>query len=184
MKDNPPRIIIKRLAALRYAAEIGVRRWWRRLRGRRYYRLGGHCIRCGKCCTSPVIEVYPMFFHLAPARLAIVFWHRIINGFVYIGENRKRKQFIFRCSHLDPETGTCDSYLSRPGLCRDYPRNLLDTPAPQMLDGCGYYPLLAKAEKMAVAIDGIDMPEDVRDRLKSNLGLQPPQPPPGPEHKQ
>ena len=61
-----------------------------------------------------------------------------MNGFELVGEDAEEQALVFRCTHYDRATRSCDSYDSRPGMCRDYPRLLLWQPRPQLLPGCGY----------------------------------------------
>ena len=60
-----------------------------------------------------------------------------MNGFELVRSDEESWTFVFRCTHFDPATRSCDSYGSRPGLCRDYPRLLLWQPNPELLPGCG-----------------------------------------------
>jgi hypothetical protein len=82
-------------------------------------------------------------FYLPTLRRLFLAWQERVNGFVLVGRDRTERTFIFRCTHFDVATRSCDSYHSRPGICRDYPRALLAQPDPQMLPGCGYRPVVA-----------------------------------------
>ena len=104
-------------------------------------------------------------------RWIILKWHKLVNGFEILGENRQMKCFIFKCTHWDPETKLCDSYDSRPGLCRDYPRNLIDTTDPVFMKDCGYYAVRKNAESMEKALDDLDLPEENLRELKQKLHL-------------
>ncbi|CAB5160558.1 hypothetical protein D3OALGB2SA_5395 [Olavius algarvensis associated proteobacterium Delta 3] len=168
MRDRWLKRAIKRVARVRSAADLKLTRMIQR---RRIYRLGGACNRCGKCCRMPMVQVFPPFLYLKMARWWIITWHRRINGFEFIREDRKEKTFTFRCTHLDIRTGLCDAYESRPGMCRDYPRVLLDTTDPQLFDTCGYYPVLINGKKLSQALDGLDLPEAKREDLKRRLYL-------------
>ena len=99
--------------------------------------LGGACEGCGFCCERPTIAVGRLFFFPVLRRLFVA-WQRHINGFVYVGDDRDARALVFSCSHFDVVTRRCDSYDSRPGMCRDYPRLLLHQPRPELFAGCGY----------------------------------------------
>jgi len=88
-----------------------------------------------------------------------------------MAEDRKTKCLVFRCTHLDPATRQCDSYDSRPGLCRDYPRNQLDFVNPEFLDGCGYQAVLKNTEKLTASLENLDLPREKLNALKQQLHL-------------
>ena len=118
-----------------------------------------------------MVQIFPPFLYLKSARWLIITWHRLVNGFEFIREDRQEKIFIFRCTHSDPETGLCDSYESRPGMCRDYPRILLDSTEPQLFSTCGYYPILKNGGKLSTALDRLDLSDAKREELKRRLHL-------------
>jgi len=64
---------------------------------------------------------------------------------------RAERNFVFRCTHFDPATRSCDSYASRPGMCRDYPRNLTYSALPEFLPECGYSAVYKKGEQLRSA---------------------------------
>lgn len=99
--------------------------------------LGGACEGCGSCCEHPSIAVGWLFF--APVlRGLFIAWQRHVNGFVYAGDDRAARALVFSCSHFDAVSRRCDSYDSRPGMCRDYPRLLLHQAQPELFERCGY----------------------------------------------
>src|SRR6185503_15607137 len=97
---------------------LALHRAWRRRAGDRPFALGGECRRCARCCEAPAVRVAWPVWHLAALR--------------------GQRTFVFRCTHFDPESRACDSYDSRPGMCRDYPRALLWTSSPELFAECGY----------------------------------------------
>jgi Fe-S-cluster containining protein len=58
-------------------------------------------------------------------RRVFLWWQRVVNGFELKATHARERTFVFTCTHFDEATRLCDSYGSRPGLCRDYPRATL-----------------------------------------------------------
>ena len=154
MKDDDLRKALKAAARWRYRADLKISR---RLR-RPPYRLAGSCRRCGACCREPSIPVSPIFLYLGAARRLILAWDRIVDGFVLEETDRKAGILAFRCTHFDPESGRCDSCFSRPGMCRDYPANLLASPFPAFLEGCGFRAVARNAEGLSRALQASGLP--------------------------
>ena len=75
-------------------------------------------------------------------------------------------------THFDWETRSCDSYVSRPGMCRDYPRALLDQPRPRLFVECGYGVRPANAGALAAALDRQPLSADQRQKLRRELDLE------------
>jgi Fe-S-cluster containining protein len=98
-------------------------------------------------------------------------WQRHVNGFELQGRDVPGRSYVFRCTHFDPATRSCDSYDSRPGMCRDYPRALLWQPRPEMLVGCGYRPVAPNAAALRRALQAQDLTEEQRERLARGLFL-------------
>ena len=82
------------------------------------------------------------------------------------------RTFVFRCTHFDPATRACDSYSSRPGMCRDYPRLQLWQASPEFLPGCGYRAVAPGAARLRVLLDGKPMTAEQRARLDRGLHLE------------
>ena len=80
-------------------------------------------------------------------------WQRVVNGFELIEVDEEEALFVFRCTHFDWRTRKCGSYASRPFMCRDYPRALLDQPWPVLFDACGFRPIARNADQMRAALD-------------------------------
>lgn len=171
MRDGPVRRVVKRLALASFVVDLHATRGWRRLRGERAHRLGGGCRRCARCCEAPGIQVGRLTWYVPVLRRLFLSWQRHVNGFELQGRDVSGRSFVFRCTHFDPATRSCDSYDSRPGMCRDYPRALLWQPRPEMLDGCGYRPVAPNAAALRRALQAQDLTEEQRERLARGLFL-------------
>ncbi len=169
MRDGPVRRAVKRLALWRYQIDLAFTRWVLARRGEPAFDLRGRCTGCGACCESPMVSVLPPCFHLKSVRWLILTWHRVVNGFVHVGDDRPTHTFIFRCTHYDPRTRRCDSYDSRPGMCRDYPRNLLHSPAPEFLPKCGFYALHRDAERIRASLRELQLPPDQQRAVEARF---------------
>lgn len=172
MQDGFVRKSIKYVTRIRYSADLKLTRWLKSSGNKNPYRLMGSCLQCGKCCETPMIRIFPLFFYLKSLRWAINAWQRQVNGFEFIAENRRDKCLIFRCTHLDPTTKHCDAYRSRPGMCRDYPLNQLDSPVPVFFEGCGYRAVLRNAEKLEASLEALDLSPNTLQKLKHDLKLE------------
>ena len=108
---------------------------------------------------------------MAAARGLFLAWHRRVNGFELVSEDARAGVFVFRCSHFDRATRSCDSYGSRPGMCRDYPRNLMWQPSPELLPACGYRAMPPNAAGLRAAIDRAEISPGQRETLRKGLRL-------------
>jgi Fe-S-cluster containining protein len=147
-------------------------RAWRRRRGEPSFRLGGECRRCARCCEAPAIRANAAVWHLRTLRATFLWWQRAVNGFELREAQRAERTFVFRCTHFDEQTRSCDSYDTRPGMCRDYPRALLDQAAPELLPGCGYRPVSARAGRLLAVLEAQPLTEEQRARLRRDLHLE------------
>lgn len=172
MKDGRWRRAIKRLARWVHGTDLRCTRLIQRLRGEPQFRLGGHCNGCGACCETPMIQTHAILFRLRTTRWLILTWHRLVNGFEYLDEDRRAHVFVFRCTHYDPETKLCDAYDSRPVMCRDYPRNLTYDPNPTFLPACSYYAIDENAERLRSALEELDLPAEELAELKRRLHVR------------
>jgi hypothetical protein len=111
-------------------------------------------------------------WYLPGLRRLFLSWQERVNGFVRVGGDRDQRAFIFRCTHFDPDTRSCDSYDSRPGMCRDYPRALLAQPNPEMLPGCGYRPVAANREGLLSRLAALPLSPEARAKLVRGLHLE------------
>jgi hypothetical protein len=162
---------VKRAARWRYRLDLAITRAIRRARGERPWTLGGDCRRCAACCEAPAIAAGPLTSSSGPARRAFLWWHRRVNGFEFVRVDEEAQAFVFRCTHFDRATRSCDSYDSRPGLCRDYPRLLLWQPNPELLPGCGYRASPPNAAGLRVALERAKLTPEQREKLRRELRL-------------
>lgn len=146
--------------------ELGLRR---RLRPPPW-RLGGTCGSCAACCERPTIRVGPWTRRFPPLRRTFLTWQRVVNGFLLVAEGEAH--FVFRCTHFEPVTRRCDSYATRPHLCRDYPRALLDQPWPELFDRCGYRAIAPNAEGLAAEVDKLPLDEAAKADLRKKLRVE------------
>lgn len=168
MRDGPLRRAIKALAR---AAQVVDLRLARRLRGAPLFRLEGACTACSACCEAPAVQVPRLLFHLRSWRAVLVFWHRHVNGFVLEHLDRRSHVLVFRCTHLDPTTRRCDSYASRPLMCRDYPRPVLDHTPPELFPTCGFLALPTNAEGLDRALQAQGLAPEHLEELRRRLGI-------------
>ena len=171
MKDGPVRSGVKALALGVYNVRLALHRVQKAAHGDVPYELGGSCIRCAKCCEAPGIRVGVLTWYLPLLQRIFLLWHRHVNGFEMVEKSRTDRAFLFRCTHFDRETRRCDSYHSRPGMCRDYPRALLEQANPELFEGCGFKPLAKDRVPLLRAIEGQPMTEDQRAKLRKGLFL-------------
>lgn len=172
MKDNFPRRVLKRIALACFNINIrGTRAYWRWRRDKSY-QLGGECRKCAACCEAPGIQVGRILWYMPTLRRLFLAWQKRVNGFELIERDIRHRVFVFRCTHFDPETRRCDSYDSRPGMCRDYPRALLHTANPEFLPGCGYKAVTCGAEKFIDALRAEGIEGEKLEELKKRLHLE------------
>ena len=139
--------------------------------GEKPHLLGGQCGKCAQCCEAPGIQVGRLTWYFPTLRRLFLAWHRHVNGFVLVDRVIAQRTFVFRCTHFDPGTRRCDSYESRPLMCRDYPRALLWQAAPTFLPGCGYKPVACGAARMMAALEKEGLPPEKLDKVKAKLHL-------------
>ena len=172
MRDGPGRQVLKATARIVFHLNRAPVRLWRRLRRRDHWRLGGDCQRCAACCEQPGIRANLLVWHMPLLRRLFLSWQRHVNGFVLVERVARERLFLFECTHFDRASRSCDSYGSRPGMCRDYPRALLAQPAPELLAGCGYRPVLRSAGRMLRVLESQPLTADQRARLVRELRLE------------
>jgi len=171
MRDGALRRSVKAAALGVFYLDLWADRARRRALGERSYRLGGDCRRCAACCEAPAIRVHALVWLAPLLRRAFLWWQRAVNGFVLVELLRAERTFVFRCTHFDRASRSCDSYASRPGMCRDYPRALLYQANPELLPGCGYRPLARNAAALKRALDARPLSAEQRERLARELHL-------------
>jgi Fe-S-cluster containining protein len=172
MKDGPVRRAVKRVALWNFVLGLSLHRALERRRGRIPHDLGGECRRCARCCEAPGIQVDWTVWYLPMLRRLFLWWQERVNGFVLVDRDVAARVFIFRCTHFDWGTRSCDSYDSRPGMCRDYPRVLLHQADPQFLPGCGYRPVARDAERLVRSLERASVTREQMARLKKDLRLE------------
>lgn len=172
MKDGSVRRVVKAVALAAFRFDVGLHRAVERLRGRSRFVLGGDCRRCAACCEAPAIQVGWFTWYFPMLTQLFLWWHRVVNGLELTGRDFRGRALIFRCTHFDAEARACDSYDSRPGMCRDYPRLLLHQPHPELLPGCGYRPVARDAKRFLRVLADQDLTPDQRARLKKELFLE------------
>ncbi len=173
MKDGIIRRAVKRVALAAYMTDLRITR---AVQDKPLYRLCGSCNHCGACCETPMIPIWPKFFYFRTIRWLIKAWHRVVNGFEFLHDDRRLKIFVFRCTHWDPVAKRCDSYDSRPGMCRDYPRNLIYAANPEFIAACGYYAIDHNAAALERSLNELDLPPDTLAEVKAKLYVAQPAP--------
>jgi len=106
-----------------------------------------------------------------PVRRLFLWWQRRVNGFLPVRAEEEGWTFVFRCTHFDHATRSCDSYASRPGMCRDYPRLLLWQANPELLPRCGYRASPPNAEGLRAALSRLPLTPEQREKLRRGLRL-------------
>ena len=171
MRDGPVRQTVKLIARTCNRIDLRVTRKLRPSTGRLRYRLAGTCNGCGQCCESPMIKPIRVVAALQFATVVFLWWQRVVNGFAWVRTDHKKGIFVFNCTHYDPETKLCDSYQSRPGMCRDYPQVLFDAPIPRFLPDCSYYAVDRRAAGFKALLEGHQIPSEKREKLYRDLNL-------------
>jgi hypothetical protein len=171
MKDGALRRTVKAVARGAFFLNLWTERGRRRLLGQRPYLLGGACQRCAACCEAPAIQVGPLVWFVPTLRRLFLYWQERVNGFELTHQLLVQRVFVFECTHFDRATRSCDSYDSRPGMCRDYPRLLLYQAHPEFLPGCGYRALPPNATGLRQAIERTPLTSDQRSKLEKDLRL-------------
>ena len=165
--------MLKRVALWHFNANIALARRWMRLRGARPYRLGGACRKSARCCEAPAIRANLPIWYVPGLRHLFLAWQHHVNGLVLKATDRRTRVFVFECTHFDRQTRLCDSYDSRPGMCRDYPRVMLDLANPELFPECGYRLISPNAEAIVRAAVDRGADRDQERRLRVGLGLDP-----------
>ena len=111
-------------------------------------------------------------FRLRSLRWLALTWHRLVNGFEFVSDDPRFRVFTFRCTHYDPATRLCDSYDSRPGLCRDYPVNLTYAAIPEFFAECSYRAVLRNAAGFRAALERTGLPPDKLEEMAKKLHLE------------
>jgi Fe-S-cluster containining protein len=172
VRDGWARRAVKAVARAWSGADLWVTRLLLRARGEPRYRLAGTCNGCGRCCESPAIRAGWLAWRLPRWRALVLWWHRVVNGFELTETDARFRLFVFRCTHYDAATRQCDSYSSRPLLCRDYPKNLLYEALPQLFPECSHGVVAKNAEKLKAALERTQLSAEARQELEKKLYLR------------
>lgn len=168
MVDGALRRTLKWFVRGLWAAEWGIRR--------RFdpgpWRLEGACESCAKCCERPSVRAGRWTWWVPPVRRAFLAWQARVNGFELVEADPETRTFHFRCSHFDWASRRCDSYASRPHMCRDYPRVLLAQPWPELFDACGHRIVLERGAGLAAALEQTDLDPEARAALRRKLRIE------------
>jgi hypothetical protein len=172
MRDGLLLRAVKRVALWQHVADLQMHRGLARLSGERPWTLAGRCLRSAQCCEAPALEAGRVMWSMPMLRRLFLAWQRRVNGFDLTHVDADAGLFVFRCRHFDWTSRSCDSYDSRPGVCRDYPRNLMWQVNPQLHLRCGYRALPPNAAGLRSAIDTLDLTPEQREKLRRGLRLE------------
>ncbi len=171
VKDRPALAFLKRIVRLLWSVDRGLRRVLRLGKRWRYWKLEGACNGCGSCCTEPSIHVGLITWHFFLARWLFVAWQARVNGLEYVGQAEEGHDLLFRCAHYQAASRQCDSYATRPSMCRDYPRGLLDQAWPELFPECGHRVRPRKAEALRDRIDSTALSPEAKAELYRKLRI-------------
>jgi uncharacterized protein len=171
MQDGPLRGAVKRFVRALWTFEMVARRRLRIAVGRERWVLGGACRSCARCCDTPTVRVGAIVWHLPTPRRIFLWWQRAVNGFDLVRADRAARTFVFRCGHLLAESRRCDSYATRPFMCRDYPRLLLEAPWPDLFEECGHHAVARNAAGVREALARTHLPAERQADLAKKLHL-------------
>jgi uncharacterized protein len=170
-KDPAALALGKRVVRLLWSVELWFRRRFMLGKRWRYWRLEGQCNACGACCVEPSIHVGFVTWHLPLARRLFVAWQWWVNGFECAGQDEPSHALIFHCTHFDPTAKRCDSYGSRPSMCRDYPKALLNQAWPELFPTCGHRVRQRKAEQLRQSIEATSLSSEAKAELRRKLRI-------------
>ena len=171
MIDDSAKRIFKRIVWWRYAIDLWITRKILKFRGEEAYHLRGACNSCGRCCEYPSIQMNEWSYHIGFIRHQVIRWQERINGFKLFKQNKSVATLIFTCSHFDPVTRRCDSYASRPGMCRDYPMNQIYSVNPHFFPECGFYAVDKRSESFRAALEKTGLEPEKLEELYRKLHL-------------
>ena len=172
MTDGIGLRIFKRILWWRYAADLWITRRILKFRGEERYYLRGKCNHCGRCCEYPSVQMNEFAYHVEIYRRMVIRWHRTVNGFKLFKQHKHEATLTFTCLHYDPMTRRCDSYSSRPGMCRDYPMNQIYSVNPHFFPECGFYAVDKRAGSFRAALEKTDLPPEKLEELYRKLHLE------------
>ena len=172
MKDGKVRRGVKRAALAVFSVSLWMSR--RQAAGSPAfpYELEGECRCSGRCCEAPALRASWLVWYAPFLRWLFLRWQQHVNGFILEERRRAGRLFVFRCTHFERATRLCDSYSSRPGSCRHYPRALINQSAPEFFPGCGYRALSSKRQELLHVLEAQSLDERQMLRLKKGLYLE------------
>lgn len=118
------------------------------------------------------MQVSRWTWRLSLLRSLALWWQRAVNGFEPVSSDPRFRTVTFRCTHYDPATRQCDSYGSRPLMCRDYPVNLTHEANPVLFDECSHRIVDVKAEALREALARTALSNEKRAELERKLHLR------------
>lgn len=169
VRDGPLRKLVKQVARWVKGFDLRVTRG---LGAPARYRLLGSCNGCGRCCESPSAQVSRFTWRVPTARALYLWWQRVVNGFELKDQDARFRVFVFHCTHYDSATKRCDSYASRPLMCRDYPVNLTFEAVPALFDECSHVVQDKKADELRAALVKAGVEGDKLRELETKLFLR------------
>lgn len=170
MRDGPIRATIKSAAMLRFYIDLWLWRLWRRVRGLPpRFDVQGSCEGCGQCCETPTLQVPYVLLRYPPILNIFLWWQRIVNGFDFVRADIARHELVFTCTHYDRVSKECDSYATRPGMCRDYPINLRYAERAQLFDECSFVLVDRLEVRLDTALHAAGLPPEKIAEIKQRL---------------
>ena len=118
------------------------------------------------------MQVGRVTWRLRSLRAVALWWQRVVNGFEFVSADARFRTLTFRCSHYDPASKTCDSYDSRPLMCRDYPVNLTHEANPVLFEECSHRIVDVKAAGLREALARTQLSPEKLAELEKTLHLR------------
>jgi Fe-S-cluster containining protein len=168
VRDGRLKGALKQALAKAYRADVEKRR----ARAGTPWVLKGECGGCASCCEAPSIAVGAFVYFVPVVRHLFLWWQRVVNGFELVGTERAARAFVFRCTHFDVVSRRCDSYDTRPGMCRDYPRLLLEQAHPEFFARCGYSAVAKNGEELLASLQAAGVDGDQLVQITRKLRLR------------
>lgn len=172
MKDGIVRTFIKLIAGIVYFIDLKITRFFWKLSGVKSYHLRGECSKCGACCVSPSIQVGKLVWNIGFFEICFLVWQKYVNGFEFVDRESQGRIYVFKCNHYNSEKNECDSYFSRPVMCRDYPKALTYQINPVFFKTCTLRPIDKKAKKILDKLQTKNMTEEQIELIKKELFLE------------
>lgn len=100
------------------------------------YKLCGSCKKCGRCCREITFRLNNNLITTQEEFETIQKQNPFYKNFFVSGKDTSGT-LLFTCKYLSWEN-TCQIYITRPKMCRNYPRKK-GTSKPETFPECGYY---------------------------------------------